>query len=84
MILLFAIFNVYATLCKTCNICFNSKNRKGDENSLELSKTISFISFDTTISFSIVKDTDNKPFLKFVYNWTNKGKDTAAPLCLLF
>ncbi|WP_304264496.1 DUF5067 domain-containing protein [Kallipyga massiliensis] len=56
------------------------EGQKEGENSLELGKTVSFKSFDITIkSFSIVKDMDDKPVLKFVYDWTNKGKDTSTP-----
>ena len=58
----------------------SSEAKKDDEKVLELGKKVEFDTFDITIkSFSIVKDTDGKPVLKYVYDWTNKDKKAAAP-----
>lgn len=58
----------------------SSEAKKDDEKVLELGKKVEFDTFDITIkSFSIVKDADGKPVLKYVYDWTNKDKKAAAP-----
>lgn len=57
-----------------------SEEKNADERVFELGKKVEFDTFDITIkSFSIVKDTDGKPALKFVYDWTNKDEKAGAP-----
>lgn len=49
-------------------------------DSIELNKTISFDDFDITFTkIEKLKDYEDKPVMKFTYNWTNKSDKAVAP-----
>lgn len=55
------------------------KEDVGDKT-IELGKSISFKDFDITIKkLAKVKDSDGKPAIKYVYDFTNKKEDKTSP-----
>ena len=56
------------------------KEAEKDDKTIKLGEKIEFKDFDITIkSFAKVKDSDGKPALKYVYDFTNRKDDKTMP-----